>query len=579
MPPQEQTPEQNIPPVVTKVEPKHHNFIYIWLSLFILLILLGLFVFFYYPARVLNFLGVKYGTMTNGEPILNVVSDTSPDISTWKTYRNEEYGFELVLSDDWKGYSVEKKGGFIEFYLPTTYSSDKVRLFTISTTTKANWEEYLKCDCPRPGYLMERDNIVFVTTRHQDPPRDLDKQYSQINQILSTFNFIDQTATSSDISNWKTYRNEEYGFEFKYPSHLKVGQKINPLQFGDDLNYLDGIYVGGIVFFVANTDEEKIKSSANFNKYSGYHSEDTGDGPTTNCDSPTKVANSSVGDIAYYHCGGDGGGSLHGLIQGINSNIVLYEFPGGSEYSLLDPNYFLGLDKLYRQYGYNQEVKEGYEKAREEAREIFHKILSTFKFIPEKYKLVYEGLRGDGKLVEINPDGSEKILIPRFSEVAGNTYHSFNKLSFPENSNKLFLYSFLDGTDAPPGGIWEYNISSHSFKELPNVSKYYSSHGNKSLSPNGKYVATIYDPDDQINKRRIFILDLENDKVSKIIELIGNELVTFCSSKGDCWGNMGDLKWLDNQTLQYAVYDSNKYTEVSNQTEHPLIEKRTIKLK
>ena len=30
---------------------------------------------------------------------------------------------------------------------------------------------------------------------------------------------------SIDISNWKTYRNEEYGFEFKYPEGWKMYQK------------------------------------------------------------------------------------------------------------------------------------------------------------------------------------------------------------------------------------------------------------------------------------------------------------------------------------------------------------------
>src|SRR3989338_8131969 len=36
-----------------------------------------------------------------------------------------------------------------------------------------------------------------------------------LNQILSTFKFIEP----ADISDWKVYRNEEYGFEVKYPKY------------------------------------------------------------------------------------------------------------------------------------------------------------------------------------------------------------------------------------------------------------------------------------------------------------------------------------------------------------------------
>jgi|GEM_PF-6717779 len=42
------------------------------------------------------------------------------------------------------------------------------------------------------------------------------------------------TAETIDTSDWKTYRNEEYGFEFKYPPHLQIGktlfdQPFNPI--------------------------------------------------------------------------------------------------------------------------------------------------------------------------------------------------------------------------------------------------------------------------------------------------------------------------------------------------------------
>lgn len=38
-----------------------------------------------------------------------------------------------------------------------------------------------------------------------------------IDKMILTFKFIDQTEV--DTSDWKIYRNEEYGFEFKYPTN------------------------------------------------------------------------------------------------------------------------------------------------------------------------------------------------------------------------------------------------------------------------------------------------------------------------------------------------------------------------
>jgi len=40
-------------------------------------------------------------------------------------------------------------------------------------------------------------------------------------QILSTFRFLDGDV-EDEMSEWKTYRNEEWGFEFKYPSYWET---------------------------------------------------------------------------------------------------------------------------------------------------------------------------------------------------------------------------------------------------------------------------------------------------------------------------------------------------------------------
>lgn len=49
------------------------------------------------------------------------------------------------------------------------------------------------------------------------------------NQILSTFKFIPKY----NISGWKTYKNEEYGFEFKYPQNWYEESVENPAPVGE----------------------------------------------------------------------------------------------------------------------------------------------------------------------------------------------------------------------------------------------------------------------------------------------------------------------------------------------------------
>ncbi len=59
-----------------------------------------------------------------------------------------------------------------------------------------------------------------------------------------------EAASAPDTSNWKTYRNEEYGFEFKYPENWEkfFGDSVREVSFGtknkpDDYPFSLGLYI------------------------------------------------------------------------------------------------------------------------------------------------------------------------------------------------------------------------------------------------------------------------------------------------------------------------------------------------
>lgn len=129
----------------------------------------------------------------------------TPDpTADWKTYRNEEYGFEFTLNDSWLNYktiikldSLPQYGDKrIEFYLPTKNVNYKSNLsgyaviFSILIMNKESWSHI--SEGPRPVYLGENDKYVFsYDNGYENVPVDLSLQQSQVDQILSTFKFTE----------------------------------------------------------------------------------------------------------------------------------------------------------------------------------------------------------------------------------------------------------------------------------------------------------------------------------------------------------------------------------------------------
>lgn len=251
MPPQI---ENNVPPInpVPPELPRKHKKL-IWLVS--ILILVGILTSGY----------LFYITRTGCCDILrnqNLTVATSTDqFADWKTYRNEEYGFEVNYPPTWTT-SLEKTtvwfdrndinedekaareiGYPLSISIKTTDFKNikdwfenkfkdrvneiaaikpQIKSLKIAGEEALNYTDPISMGGCDENFSFIHDSTVFDIYRHGSTCTYSDELFDQ---ILSTFKFIStSTPTTIDTSNWKTYKNEEYGFEVKYPEGLSVSE-------------------------------------------------------------------------------------------------------------------------------------------------------------------------------------------------------------------------------------------------------------------------------------------------------------------------------------------------------------------
>ena len=216
--------------------PHRHAFLIV---LAILLILSGIFGVWYFS-----------NPLPQEEPETVVTDSTSSlqaKFADWKTYRNEEYGFEFKYPKELSGFKVyiDKQDGvnsftFVINVVGTNWISNEWKAFILAIWPKEKWDKEMSFDQPHPIKITESNNLVVTEAKGQDCPSYLNRPndpspycyiYENVEEILSTFKFIStstplNTGTSNpttiDTSNWKTFISEKYNYEFKYPDN--VGQ-------------------------------------------------------------------------------------------------------------------------------------------------------------------------------------------------------------------------------------------------------------------------------------------------------------------------------------------------------------------
>jgi hypothetical protein len=171
------------------------------------------------------------------------------------------------------------------------------------------------------------------------------------------------------------------------------------------------------------------------------------------------------------------------------------------------------------------------------------------------------------RLVRESNATEKKVIIHDFTEAyrsASNLNRQvLGKQYFPEGSEIIYFYSFIPYSSACCR-IVEFNIITNKFTDLR--SSYFSGSGDV-ISPSGRFIGTA-------DGEEVLIVDITTD-AAIIKEKVGEGETPFSSSCGYA-GSIADLKWLNENVLQYGVYD--KVSFEVDVCKGKLIEKRQLRL-
>jgi hypothetical protein len=179
----------------------------------------------YFISIFLNCGGESIENISIAYDMLYSIKFLNSVTSDWQVYNNSKYNFSITFPENWEGYQFEEKDNAVEF----GFKEDDI--FLISAMLPGEWEILKNETGPKPKYITENEDYVFVYSGSHDNKEENWDAAKKTESIIKTFKLLE------DVSDWQTYTNNKQNFSFQYPSNWQI---LSDGEFDMSVGIIDG---------------------------------------------------------------------------------------------------------------------------------------------------------------------------------------------------------------------------------------------------------------------------------------------------------------------------------------------------